>query len=351
MKKLLSAIFVLSCLYLPVITQAQNTFAPLGAEWWYQGSNWDYIFAPPGWVVNETWTDHVAVTGDTTIQGISCRKVVATRTKKAGWNPDSSFVALRSEAYFYDNTDTVFSFNGAAGSFQPLYVLNVSEGDTVCLKNPYAASGMDSTFCYVVDSIQMVVYDTTHLKTFYTHTIIGGSNLYSVNWGEAHFNGNLQKWMNIGQYTERLGGTFGKTGGFFPAITTHNPDGDVAITFPSGYLSCYTDPVTHIKRTSGACDALKNPYSSIASVNWSSYGLTVYPNPSKGAFHISAQKPLTETLAVQLTDLAGRVLKTASFLKGESSTGLDVGKLPNGVYFLKFQAADKAFYQKVVIQH
>src|SRR5436305_1164012 len=96
---------------------AQATFAPLGAEWWYNGNNWNYMYGPLDGMLNETWSDHVIVTGDTVIQGINCRKVVATRTSKTGLHPDSLFVSAVATMYFYDNTDTVFFFNSASGSF------------------------------------------------------------------------------------------------------------------------------------------------------------------------------------------------------------------------------------------
>jgi hypothetical protein len=351
MKKLLFFIAALAGFYLPSNSYAQNSFAPLGAEWWYSGNNWDYALYPPGWGTNETWIDHVSVVVDTSIQGISCRKLVATRIKKSGLNADSAFVAGNTEFYLYDNTDTVFIFNEVANRFQPLYILNAAEGDTICLKTPNPATSPDSTFCYVVDSIRMVAYDTTHLKTFYTRAIINDGYYYSVNWGMGHYDPDAQQWINKGQYTERLGGTYGRVSGLLPAATSHNVDGYANITFPSGYLNCYHDPVTNIKRSSQDCDSINKPYTSIESLTISPFGIKVFPNPSKGTLTISVLEPLQESIDIGLADLSGRIWKAFQLPKNKSLMNLDVSLLPDGIYFMKLTVGNKYFYQKVIIHH
>jgi hypothetical protein len=349
MKKILFFITILTGFILPSGSYAQNSFAPLGAEWWYTGNNWDYVFSPPGWIVNETWTDHVTVVADTSIQGISCRKLVAVRTKKNGSNPDSAFVALNAVYYLYDNTDTVFIFNEATNGFQALYVFNAVEGDTVYLKNSYSVASTDSNFCYVIDSVRMVAYDTAHLKTFYTRTIMNSDPLHTVNWGVSHYNPDAQQWINTGQYTERLGGTYGRTSGLFPAVTFQYTDGWVSTTFPSGYLSCYYDPVTNIKRSGQDCDAFADPYTSIEPVALSAFGIKVFPNPSNGSLTVSTLRPLQEMMDIRIADLSGKLCKTFRFPKNESLMNMDVRLLPNGIYFMKLATGGKHFYQKVII--
>lgn len=181
MKKLL--FLFLTSLLAPFCNQAQDTFAPVGAEWWYGGDNYDYSFWP-GSEENFKWVDHVQSLSDTMVAGVNCRKLTATRIRKNGITPDSAFTALASTFYVYDNTDTVFIFSDSSSKFIPLYVFNVQENDTVCLSGLFHLSS-DSTFCYVVDSIRTELFDTSHLRTFYTHTLIDSGQNLSVNWGIA----------------------------------------------------------------------------------------------------------------------------------------------------------------------
>ncbi len=194
MKKI-ALFFFLLCLT-SLCVNAQNSFAPVGAEWWYSGNNVSYTYGPLDMPVNETWTDHLLVTGDTTIQGVDCRKVTATRMKKTGHNPDSSFVDGHKTMYFYDNTDTVFYWHIPSGRFEPLYIFNAAEGDTICLKNPYfpmGAAGEDSTFCFTIDSIRTVLFDTTLLKTFYTRTLFDSTDFLYPQLGAKYLFGEYRK--------------------------------------------------------------------------------------------------------------------------------------------------------------
>ncbi len=131
---------------------------------------WDYIDEqnPPG--PNVVWQTHVLSAGDTVIGGTPCRKLVNTRSRREGPRLDTVLVTTNT-AFVYDNTDTVFVYSGNAGKFIPLYIYNVDEGDTVCLSGLFHR-GNDSTFAISVDSIRMTLYDTGHLKTYYTHTLM-----------------------------------------------------------------------------------------------------------------------------------------------------------------------------------
>ncbi len=350
MKRNLLLAAVLCCLCLPAIVSAQNTFAPVGAQWWYGGSLFDYSFWDD---YSIKWVDHMESVKDTVVAGKSCRLLAAVRYTKTNLSVNSANTAqvrYRDTFYVYNNDDTVFVYDKVIAAYTPLYIFNVAVGDTVCLRKPnYNSAGAE--FCIIIDSIKLEMYDTVPLKSYYNHTIVG-AGVRCFGWGGPKYIPESGIYSNMGKYTERIGGNWPKLGSFFPCSIIYNPDYyKESEEIPTGSFRCYSDPVTAIKMETIACDSVIKPWVSIAEVTKSDYGLSVYPNPTKGAFHITAQKPLPETLTIQLTDLAGRVLKTISFLKGQRSIALDAGQVPDGIYFLKFQATHKAFYQKVIIQH
>ncbi len=331
---------------------AQNAFAPVGAEWWYHGNNWDYYYGPDDWITNETWIDHAVVTADTVIQGISCRKVIVTKEWHSGQRMDTTFTESFS-FYFYDNTDTVFFFSRRSSQFEPLYILNAAQGDTICLKNPYYPGsangpGRDSTFCFTIDSIRMVVYDTTHLKTFYTRSLFKSTDLFSINWGQAGSGGSAGI-INKGQYTEKLGGTYGKTGGFFPTATFHNPDGGLDITVPSGFLNCYTDAATHIKRGTAPCDVLSPPSSGIAPRSLPEAGITVYPNPARDRITIKAEAAFEKNTRYSLFDVTGRSMLEQLLPAGSGTATVSLTGFRAGVYYLAITTRGGKYYQKIII--
>jgi hypothetical protein len=93
---------------------AQATFAPVGAEWWYGGNNLHGSFVN----IPKTWFQHVQSVGDTVVAGTACRKLTITGTTKNATDPETV-----SSLFVYDNTDTVFVFSDHAGKFIPLNIL------------------------------------------------------------------------------------------------------------------------------------------------------------------------------------------------------------------------------------
>lgn len=352
MRKILLLTALCFCWFGQSRSYAQNTFAPVGAEWWYAGDNFDFSDYPGGVWPNITWIDHVVSVGDTTIQGINCRKLVATRTQKSSFNPNASSLSLTGSMYVYDNTDTVFLFDQATNGFQPLYIFNAQEGDTVCLKAFNMPSGIGSDFCFIVDSIRLQVFDTAHLRTFYTRSLFAQNNNYSINWGIGkRIPGNPNSWVSLGQYTERLGGTSGNASSFTQIVTSHIVDAGSSIPFPAGYLNCYSDPGTSIKRVSYACDSIMRPYTSIASVSSSPLGIDIHPNPTVGNITLTLQKPLPKAMDILVSDLSGRTINNLRLPAGETRLNANLEQLSAGTYLLLLQAGAERYYHKLVIRH
>jgi hypothetical protein len=180
--------------FLPV-----NPFKPrknlhlLGAEWWYYAAT----FHPNGDGSTRN-TFQAVVTKDTLIQGISCRQIdMIHRFARRGLDGSIQPSSVKSPFYFYEHEDTIFVYNEIFNRFTPLYVYNVNDGDTVCLPVPPAPvpdlrlnpiSG-DTSFCFVVDFVRSVLYDTTYLRTYYTRALVennGSETLFpTYNWGWA----------------------------------------------------------------------------------------------------------------------------------------------------------------------
>lgn len=339
--------------------KAQNEFAQPGAEWYYSGLSsfgQDAIY----------FVLHAKVTGDTLIGGQSCRVIRQDGMRKNGdgrqgpvqWSPQPP-VALRS-FYVYSNSDTTFIYNELFQKFTPLYIFNVTEGQTVCLpviaditgtlggwpiSVPHPLTG-DSSFCYVVDSIRMVTYDTSVLRTIYTHAVYDPADLsafpdYPVqNWSYAGYTAK-------GAYIEKIGGW---RGGLLPKplYFTGLFDGMENTQFLN--MNCYSDNNTRIRLSAGACDSLPATTLGIKDRDASLFNGIVYPNPATGVLYIKGTTPASGETAVQLTDIAGKVLLEITMNKGQSSVRLDLQQLPAGLYLLHFNTAQQSYYHKIVLQ-
>lgn len=351
MIRILFAIF----LCLPFLSYAQQTFAPVGAEWWYSGRYYDYI-DPSGYdehnplPANYNWVTHVQSAGDTVIAGIACQHLVCTHKIRMATNPDSIRTGNGS-VFVYDNTDTVFVYSDNAGRFIPLYIFNVSAGDTVCLSGLFSWFG-DSTFCYVVDSIRMALYDTSHLKTYYTHTLMEHA-YYSVNWGRAWWGGGNGP-IHKGQYTEKLGGTMAVVSGLYPTLSTLYSDGNQTINDGPFYgtLRCYNDAAHAIKLTPLNCDFILHPgYLRIEDKKSLPSYISVYPNPVNERIMIASTKKLNADLDIRLFDITGKQIAHLKLGKTKQNISYDTHALPGGLYLLRLNMEDGAFYHKIVIRH
>ena len=81
--------------------------------------------------------------------------------------------------------------------------------------------------------------------------------------------------------------------------------------------------------------------------------ISIYPNPSvDGTFHWSFASPEPGTLSVNLYSMQGRPIR--SFFKEWVPGGLlkhefDVGDLPNGIYYVRFQSTNGSFIRKIIL--
>ncbi len=334
--------------------QAQGDFAPVGAEWYYAGNNYDYMFFWQEWTVNQKWVQHMQSVKDTTFLGVSCRKLDAVSYNRDGKKPDSLFIGGTGSFYLYDHADTVFAYNKWLGKFTPLYVFTAVAGDTICL--PHFNPGYclkDTFFCYIVDSVKDVRYDKELLKTWFTRAINQEdlSDGCSYNWGLAGYSHTVGDWVNNGQYARKLGGVGSAVTGLFPGVTIHNADAGGGGGFPSGWLSCYRDSVLDLKMTERPCDEVAFPRTEINKIGDLSTAISVYPNPVGQSFRIKSNLQVTSDISIHLFDLMGRKVLGWIPEGGIDHLTYDVGSLPNGVYILSIHTHTAHYHQKVILQH
>jgi len=357
-KHLLFAVLVL--LLARPTSNAQGTFAPVGAEWWYGGDCYSYDYwCELGITVagSSGWTDHMQSVKDTTILGKQARMLAATRYQRST-STNTVLIGKRDTFYVYNTGDTVFAYDKVISDFTALYVFNVAVGDTVCLRQPNSSlnasnpSDIGPGFCIIIDSIKLENYGGEQLRSYYNHTIVDSGKL-SLNWGVAQYfedEAPGYKWKNIGKYTEKIGGNWKGSGSFFPEKALQNPDYYKEIGFPTGTFRCYKDAGVNIKMTSAACDTVIVPLS-IPGLAASQYHISVFPNPSSGTFRLSIPEPLNAALDLQVADLSGRILYRTQLLAGKTGLNLDLGTLGTGTYLLVLQAKAQRYYQKLVISH
>lgn len=219
-------------LSLPFFAGAQTTFAPPGSEWYH-----NQLFG----------VYHCYYAGDTVINNIASRIIIRQALTRDPYYSQGLHVHDLTAIYVYNNTDTVFIYNRYFSRFTPLYIFNVNDDDTIHLPViPLDAADLtfsysDSTFSVYVDSVRMKLYDTTMLKTVYTHPLGNPDSNYVYRYCDYY--------DTIGVYAERIGGL--KTGFIptgLPAVQLLSES-----VQPAGYLRCYDDPSISIKLTTDIC--------------------------------------------------------------------------------------------------
>lgn len=347
MKRLLLLCFALLTLQ---TSFAQGQFAPVGAEWWYHGNDGHYLIVG-GW--HRVWVDHVEVVGDILIDGIEARKINIMRTAKLKWEPTVAIPADSAQLFVYDTPDTVFIYDTNRTSFIPLYVYNVSEGDTVTLPVPFYQSGGISdydSFSFVVDSIRMENFDTTALRSFYIHTVTKENDTQSFTWGGWSWHDHDLSPARKGRYTERLGGVWNQYSSLLPIREIYLMDYHLGLNLPTGELACYADPNYSIHLAVLPCDSLIDYPLSIVDDKAKLTGISIYPNPATDIINIAALNNLPANTTATLFDISGRML-LSSQLSGNATTEINIAHLPKGLYWMHISANGQApVYRKIVLR-
>ena len=290
-------IFLITFSFITLFTQAQN-FAPIGANWYYNGS--DQGAAP----TNSVYI-HFESVKDTIVKGQLTRKIERTYYHFRG------SVSRLEPLYVYNSTDTVFLYNPQKESFGKFYIFNRSKGDTLTLDAPYGDedySFLEKTaYRVVIDSVASATYNGKQVKKYWARGLDG-----------------FQYWGN-GSFMDYIGGL----DWFFPRRVMM-PEAD-------GPLRCYNDNNFGISFTSLPCDyMLTNGIPEVSSEE-----VSVYPNPTSDKFKVNA---LSGILKVELFDLNGVLRFQGNNLEN------DISKLETGNYLLKIELKDKTIVSRKIIK-
>ncbi|MEO6168534.1 MAG: MopE-related protein, partial [Chitinophagales bacterium] len=80
--------------------------------------------------------------------------------------------------------------------------------------------------------------------------------------------------------------------------------------------------------------------------------MQVYPNPSSGLFHVNLDNIQEETVALQLSDLTGRLLfsRNEGVQQGNYESDIDLTQYNDGMYFLQIILGNQVFRQQIINQ-
>ena len=110
----------------------------------------------------------------------------------------------------------------------------------------------------------------------------------------------------------------------------------------------YTDTLT----SSDGCDSIVTLHLTVSSSLIEVFGLQyieIFPNPAATDIEIVMQSSANKEI-INITDMAGRLVKTVQIPANQSKTKIDVSDLPKGSYVLRISDNKIAFEKTVIIQ-
>ncbi len=109
----------------------------------------------------------------------------------------------------------------------------------------------------------------------------------------------------------------------------------VTITTPEGCTA--TDNI----------NVMVNPCTSIDNEN-SDMGVEVYPNPTNGIVNLSIAGNISNSLEINIFDIAGKVVISKTHESGTENVKIDMSELSDGVYFVKIYNGSDIVVKKIV---
>jgi hypothetical protein len=282
-------ILILTFVAMATISKGQ-TFAPIGAQWYYSSSA--NGAAPTG---AEYY--HYQSQLDTIVAGHSCKKISVTYYQYSG------AITNQPSIYTYQKGDTVFYYNNIYSKYFPLYIFNVSHGDTLTFHSPVVPiNPADTLWQAIVDSVTYFIVDSDTLKRVWTNDIGG----YSF-WGG---------------YIEKLG---------CPFLMLPQPHG----IFPEwdGPMRCYSDSSISYNFNAFPCDYR---ITSGIKLTENTAFLLIFPNPTSSnlniEYHGQGRIPYFIYNSVGQILIEGRI--------NSALTNISLDNLSGGFYNIAFSTSD-----------
>jgi hypothetical protein len=265
---------------------------------------------------------------DTTIAGTPCIEILSEKRVDVRTPGITGLPTV----YLQDKGDTVFAYNNLFGKFTPLYIFNVSDGDTLTLPafryhpcQDFPGSLPDSNFRFVMDSVRMVRWDTSLLKTVYGHGLRStGTAGLSMDWGSYS--------QNRSVYVQHIGSIYS---GLLPNCFNCVTITDGACRWIDSLL-CYSDDTRSVKLVSGECDKGLPPLSLKPDPGLSA-AINIYPNPAEDYILVTLNTGLKGSISI--FDVLGKEVIRRELEPG-GSTRIDISSLSRGTYIARIVTAD-----------
>lgn len=288
---MIKQILLLILLALANVSNGQ-TFAPIGAKWHYSSSG---NGTSP---INAEYYLYESVS-DTLVAGHACKKISVTYYKYNG------AITPQTPVFTYQTGDTVFYYNNIYLKYFPLYIFNVSQGDTLTYHSPTVpVNPADTLWRSVVDSVSNFIVGADTLQRVCTTEPI--SSAFSF-WGG---------------YIELLGSPF---------LMLHQPH---AIFMEwDGPMRCYSDNNISYNFNSYSCD-----YRLVTGLSegLAEFEISIFPNPANNILTIKTDDNILTNYkiynALGQPLLSGQLVSTSTIQIDNFSAGLYVIELTTNNY-------------------
>ena len=291
-----SLFILLFSITLCVSTYSQDTWAPIGSIWHYTQNTID-----PNIIHFKT----IESISDTTINGISCRKLLET---EGYGNPGKT-----SFHYTYSKNDSIFFFNSSDNNFHLLYDFGAIKGDTIVLDG-YRTN--DDTFLrMIIDSVGSIQINNEERKIQY---ITSGDGMF-IEFGE--------------HVIEGIGCTY-----FMFPITDMTTNGPLRC-YQDSEIGLFLNPFNDRDQWDGYdCEQI------ITGINETMYNenIAFYPNPTSGAIML---KNVDVPSSYRVFNAQGKLFKTGVL---EGVNEINLYDLHNGIYFIELLSDNTVHVLKIV---
>jgi hypothetical protein len=310
--KCLFVIAFFACPLYAAFGQSQ-TFAPLGARWYYRPHELTYP---------DTRLFSFHVSKDTLLDGLPARELACSQWIDGQWEdfPDlNKYVHTNSDSVSYrvgDQWALLFNFAAMPGDTIRSKVENYAIPSACSEPDP----GQFWDMLYKIDSVSVETIGGVPLRVQYVSNLCPGG-------GEAC-------WWLAGKIVERIGaissdywwgqGSTCHLGGF------------------SGYLRCYSDALVQYIGPIGnsACDQVDTE-------DLERYQIKAFPNPSNGNVSFTFS-PLNDAIGFRLLDGLGRTLASKELNIGDTALDISIELSYGGMFFAEFSAKSKKRTFKIV---
>ncbi|MBK9733387.1 MAG: T9SS type A sorting domain-containing protein [Chitinophagaceae bacterium] len=244
------------------------------------------------------------------VGGHACKKISVTYYQYSGavTHPPSIFT--------YQENDTVFYYNILYSKYFPLYIFNVSQGDTLVFHSPIIPSNpADTLWQSIIDSVTNFVVDNDTLEWIWTTEP------------------NLDAYSFQGGYIEKLG---------CPFLMLHQPHA----IFPEwdGPMRCYNDSEISFNFNTYPCDYL---LTNGINENKNQFGLFIFPNPA--SYELNVQTKLNREFRFSICNSFGQLMNTGILQPGAAK--IPLSNYSNGLYSIELNDGSRTERQFFPVAH